>query len=172
MSEQPQLEIPFWIGLPQPLPKQTEDRERNDFLKGVEKGLFGETGPVKPGMRTIVTQKSLDHYMAQQWNLDIDNFPASLPYTPALEAVKRMYHHYSFKANENMTIKGGNKQTLTKKMKEWTKGEEERKLMDIEIMYLKSNQDPKLYDLIMDTEEVNDDNMRSGSETAKRQMKK
>ena len=71
-----------------------------------------------------------------------------------------------------MTIKGGNKQTLTKKMKEWTKGEEERKLMDIEIMYLKSNQDPKLYDLIMDTEEVNDDNMRSGSEIAKKQMKK
>ena len=42
-------------------------------------------------------------------------------------------------------------------MKEWTKAQEEKALMDLELMYLKSNQDPKLYDLIMtldDNEEL------------------
>lgn len=38
-----------------------------------------------------------------------------------------------------MTIKSGSKQTLAKKMKQWSATEEEKALMDLEIMYLKSN---------------------------------
>ena len=38
-------------------------------------------------------------------------------------------------------------------MKEWKKAEEEKRLMELEIMYLKSNQDPKLYDLILEPDE-------------------
>ena len=49
------------------------------FLRKVEEGFYGETGPQKPGTKTVASQYSLDHYLAQQWNLDIDNMPYTLP---------------------------------------------------------------------------------------------
>ena len=67
-----------------------------EFLEEVERGEYGESGPQKPGTRTIVTQYSLDHYMAQQWNLEVDNFPASLP--DHLKAVQDMFTNYNRRA--------------------------------------------------------------------------
>ena len=57
----------------------------NSYLDGVDNKRFGETGPLTENTRVIPTQYSLDHYWAQQWNLDIDNMPGNLP--EKLEAV-------------------------------------------------------------------------------------
>ena len=43
-------------------------------------------------MQTVVTQYSLDHYWAQQWNLNIDDFPASLP--ESLMTVQKLFYNY------------------------------------------------------------------------------
>ena len=58
----------------------THDRElAKQYMKNVEQQHFAETGPQAEGTRTVPTQYSLDHYLAQQWNLDLDNLPRSLP---------------------------------------------------------------------------------------------
>ena len=119
-------------------------------------------------MTTVVTQYSLDHYLAQQWNLDIEKFPNTLP--ASMETVKKMFHHYSYRDGEKTQLKGATKATYAKKLKEWTKGEEEKALMDLEIMYLKSNQDPKLYEMIMGSDE-NDEEL-NGWWSQKQQKKK
>ena len=56
-----------------------------------------------------------------------------------METVKKMFHHYSYRDGEKTQLKGATKATYAKKLKEWTKAEEEKALMDLEIMYLKSN---------------------------------
>ena len=84
-----------------------------------------------------MTQYSLDHYWTQQFNLDVDNFPHSLP--DKYNSIYKLFSHNNKVKDEKMTIKSGSKQTLAKKMKQWTAAEEEKALMDLEIMYLKSN---------------------------------
>ena len=66
--DQMEEEIPLYTNLPEPLPIPSEvgaDRNKNSFVKGVKEGRVAETGPKKPDARTIVTQYSLDHYLAQ-----------------------------------------------------------------------------------------------------------
>ena len=66
-----------------------------EFMRGVDEGVFGETGVQKEGTMTVASQYSLDHYWAQQWNLDIDNLPHSLHDYP--EKVQKMFKGYNLK---------------------------------------------------------------------------
>lgn len=66
-----------------------------------------------------------------------------------------------------MTIKSGAKQTLAKKMKQWTAAEEEKAMMDLEIMYLQSNQNPKLYNMLTSEEKLRQSGQSSGSHQGK-----
>ena len=77
-------EVPVKNYVPLPIPVPSYDPNGDTvhttkFLQGVAENKFCYTGAQKEGTKTIPTQKSLDHYIAQQWNLDIDNMPNLLP---------------------------------------------------------------------------------------------
>lgn len=57
-------------------------------------------------------------------------------------------------------------------MKDWSKAEEEKALMDLEIMYLKSNQNPKLYELIMNNKKNVDKSGKMALKKPKKEKKK
>ena len=76
----------------------------------------------------------MDHYLAQQWNLDVDNMPASMP--DKFEKAQKMFINYSRRGFGSQTVKGATKQTLAKKLKQWARGEAENKMIDLELLYL------------------------------------
>ena len=65
----PGEQIPFYTTLPVPIPvpydEKAKDKNQNAFVTGVQQGKISETGPRKENMTTVVTQYSLDHYLAQ-----------------------------------------------------------------------------------------------------------
>ena len=69
--DQPLESMPFYMTLPRPLPvpniadESLAEKNPYPYLGGLKDGKCGETGPLKPDMKAIVTQESLDHYMAQ-----------------------------------------------------------------------------------------------------------
>ena len=74
------------VRVPYPLPWTGNSNEYmsmpktdKEFLNRVGQNSYGETGLQKEGTKTVLDQYSLDHYMAQQWNLDVDNMPGTMP---------------------------------------------------------------------------------------------
>lgn len=64
--------------------------------------------------------------MAQQWNLDIDNMPGTMP--EALSAVQKRFNSYSRKGIQAVKINQGGKPTLQKKFNEWEQEKLDQKL--------------------------------------------
>ena len=117
-------DMPIHTRLPQPLPVPLEEGKEigsltKSFLRGVEQKRFGETGPQKKGTITMPTEYSLDHYMAQQWNLDVDAMPGALPERWA--AVERLFKAYSRRKVGTTQHKPSSKPTLQKKLNQWQK---------------------------------------------------
>ena len=59
-----QENVPIEMRLPQPFPIENS-RMQKIFATNVRNGVFGETGPQKPGTKTVVTEDTLNHYLAQ-----------------------------------------------------------------------------------------------------------
>ena len=70
---------------------------------------------------TVVTKYSLDQYWAQQWNLDIDNMPGTLP--EERNQVQKLFQNYSRRGIQKK-VKPSSKPTLTKKLTQWDKAQE------------------------------------------------
>ena len=107
MAETIKEYIPIENNLPLPLPSHALGLETGTFAKDVEEGKFAETGPVQPGTKIVPTKYSLDHYMAQQWNLDVDKMPVSVPdflvsFYPL--ATFSFYHHFAFIFVSNLNL--------------------------------------------------------------------
>jgi len=131
---------PVEASVPIPLPLGVHGHEVADmFLEGVEKKEFGETGPQKPGTRTVPTQYSLDHYIAQQWNLDVDNMPHSLPENLAI--VAKRFNSYIRRGVQQVKIKANPKPTLKKKIGQWASAQLEMQRRQLELLYFRSNCD-------------------------------
>ena len=79
---------PVHTRLPAPLPINHK-KFIEEHIREIEDGKFGETGPQLPGTKTVVTQESLDNYWAQQWCLNVDKMPGSLP--DSLKTVQDMF---------------------------------------------------------------------------------
>ena len=101
---------PIHTRVPQPLPISQQNKARQQFLDNVDAGVFGETGRQQEGTMTVATQYSLDHYWAQQWNLDLENLPHSLHEYP--DKVQKMFKSYNRRGHEKQMISVGSKQTL------------------------------------------------------------
>lgn len=112
--------------------------------------MFAETGPQHPDRKTIVTQKSLDHYWAQQWNLDIEHFPASLP--EPLLPVQKLFYRYAKRGVAMNNVTGGAKATLAKKLRQWGQSEADKKQRDLLLLYSQTN-DPRLWEVLIKSNE-------------------
>ena len=56
--------MPIELRLPQPFPIENT-RMQKIFATNVRNGVFGETGPQKPDTKTVVTEGTLNAYLAQ-----------------------------------------------------------------------------------------------------------
>ena len=71
------------------------------FLRGVENNRYGETGHQRAETKTVVDQYSLDHYLGQQWNVDIDNIHSSMnEATGTMVRIPRRFYSYAQQGNQ------------------------------------------------------------------------
>ena len=119
---------------------------------------------------TLPTQLSLDHYWAQQWNLDVDKMPGTLP--PELADVQRLFSSYSRKGIPRVSMKPSSKPTLQKKLSQWNKAQVEQQNRKLELMYWRSNQDPKIYALLEKAKLTGESRSRSRGRGSSRDGKK
>jgi hypothetical protein len=61
---------------PLPIPLHIPNKQ---FIKIHENKQFAETGALTEGTKVVVTDFSLNHYLAQQYNLHLEKYPKSNP---------------------------------------------------------------------------------------------